>query len=365
MLPSQGRTLQLGPHEYNSAKAQAAVVVLPEKQVTTTLPTPPSGARQWWSGAGDDLNTTMSRQVTLAAGTSTLAFQANYDIEDCDADPCDYAYVEVDDGTGWKTVPGTITQADEGNGIDGTSDGWVPASFDLSAYAGKTIGLRMRYSTDGAVGGRGFFADDVTLTSGGATVLSSGAEAPPEGWTLAGFSSVGASMSQGFGNYYLASHRDYVSFDKYLQSGPYNFGFASTRPDLVERFPYQDGLLVNYWDTSVPDNNTSQHPGSGLVLPVDANPRPLVRLDGALWRPRVAGYDAPFSLEKSDSFTLHVNGVANYIRGQAAQPLFNDSRSYWDATQPSASVKVPNNGVNMRVTSTDGTSLGLRVWKRT
>ena len=34
VLASQNRTLDLGPHEYNSAKAQAAVVVLPKKTVT-------------------------------------------------------------------------------------------------------------------------------------------------------------------------------------------------------------------------------------------------------------------------------------------------------------------------------------------
>ena len=364
VLPAQDRRIELGPHEYNTAKAQAAVVVLPKKQVTQTLATPAAGTKDWWSGAGDDLNNTMSRDVTLAAGTSTLTMQAQWDIEDCGPDPCDYAYVEVNPGTGWVAVPGSITKAAEGNGIDGTQASWTPATFDLSAYAGKTVGLRLRYSTDGAAGGKGFFADDVKLTSGGATLFTSGAEASPEGWTLAGFSSVGASVTKAYDNYYLASHRDYVSFDKYLQSGPYNFGFANTKPDFVEHFPYQDGLLLSYWDTSQLDNNTSAHPGSGLILPVDANPRPLVRLDGALWRPRVGGYDAPFSLEKSDSFTLHVNGVANYIRGQDAQPLFHDNASYWDATQPAASVKVPDTGTNIKVLTTDGTSMGIRIWKR-
>ena len=52
-----------------------------------------------------------------------------------------------------------------------------------------------------------------------------------------------------------------MSFDKYLQSGPYNFGYANTKPDFVEHFPYQDGLLVSYWDTSQSDNNTSAAPG--------------------------------------------------------------------------------------------------------
>ncbi|WP_269458019.1 immune inhibitor A domain-containing protein [Microlunatus sagamiharensis] len=40
-VAGQKKTYNLGPHEYNSKKAQALVTVLPPKAVTTTLPTPP------------------------------------------------------------------------------------------------------------------------------------------------------------------------------------------------------------------------------------------------------------------------------------------------------------------------------------
>ncbi len=36
VVAGQKRTLKLGPEEYNTAKPQAAVVVLPEKEVTST-----------------------------------------------------------------------------------------------------------------------------------------------------------------------------------------------------------------------------------------------------------------------------------------------------------------------------------------
>ncbi len=42
----------------------------------------------------------------------------------------------------------------------------MPATFDLSAYAGKTIGLQFRYTTDANTGGYGFFADEIKVTSG-------------------------------------------------------------------------------------------------------------------------------------------------------------------------------------------------------
>ncbi|HEU4948222.1 MAG TPA: immune inhibitor A domain-containing protein [Kribbella sp.] len=358
------KSVELGPHEYNSSRPQALIVTLPKKDVVSELVPPAVGTKSWWSGAGNQFTHTMSREVALPAGTATLTFQANWDIEDCGPDACDYAYVEVDDGTGYKPIPGSIANAAEGNGIDGTSNGWVPATFDLSAYAGKTIGLRFRYTTDPAASGKGFFADAIQVTSGGTTLVDSGAEATPEGWTLSGFSSVGATITNSYDNYYIASHINYVSYDQYLQSGPYNFGFGAAQPDKVEHFPYQDGLLVWYWDTSQNNNNTNQHPGQGLILPIDSHPAPINRIDGQIWRPRVAGYDAPFGLEKADSFTLHVNGQPSYIRGQAEVPTFNDSNTYWYPAQPQAGVKVPNNGVNIKVQERIGTTMKVKVSSR-
>jgi immune inhibitor A len=360
----ESRTLELGPHEYNTAKPQAVVVDLPKKHVQTDLVPPFAGAKSWWSGMGDDLNNSMERQVTLPAGTSTLSMQANWDIEDCGPDPCDYAYVEVNDGSGWKAIPGSITKANEGNGIDGTSDGWQPATFDLSAYAGKTVDLRLHYLTDGATGGKGFFADDITLTNGADTLFASGAESTPDGWTLDGFTDAGSSTSDDFDNFYIASYRGYTSYDRYLKTGPYNFGWNSTRPDWAERFPYQDGLLLSYWDTSQADNNTSEHPGSGLILPVDANPKPVAKPSGGYWRPRVVGYDAPFSQQRSDTITLHDDGTADRIRGASAQPRFDDSRTYWYSEQPTAGVQVPENGVSIDVRHTRSTSMTVRVSQR-
>ncbi|GAB3589547.1 immune inhibitor A [Angustibacter peucedani] len=361
------RTLELGPHEYNSAKAQALVVPLPPKKVTTQLGAPASGSFQWFSGQGDDLSTTLTRSVTLAAGTSTLAFKARWNIEDCGPDACDYAYVEVNDGSGWVAIPGSIGTAAEGNGIDGAHPAWTPATFDLSSYAGKSVQLRFRYTTDGAaqgtdpdLGWSGLFADDISVTSGGATVFTDDVETAQPGWTAAGFTRVGSSVTNSYANAYIASNRSYVSYDRWLQSGPYNFGFAS-KPDFVEHFPYQQGLLVSYWDTSQSDNNTSQHPGEGLILPIDSHPAPIYRIDGQPWRTRVQVYDAPFSLQKADSFTLHVADQPSYVRGQNAVPTFNDTKSYWSSVVPGSSAKVANAGVKLQVLEQDGTTMKVRL----
>ena len=67
-VAGQSRTIQLGPSEYNSAKAQGLVVVLPDKAITTQLGAPAAGTKQWWSGEGDDYDATLTRPVTLPAG---------------------------------------------------------------------------------------------------------------------------------------------------------------------------------------------------------------------------------------------------------------------------------------------------------
>ncbi len=372
VVAGQTRTLELGPHEYNSDKAQAVVVVLPRKEVVTDLGDPFAGTKQWWSGEGDDLTTTMTKSSIALPGTATLTFQTHWNIEDCGADACDYAYVEVDDGSGWIPIAGDITNPDEHNGIDGLQEDWTAATFDLSAYAGKTIGLRFRYATDGAVQGTdedqvaGLFVDDVAITAGSTVLFSDGAENDAGGWVFAstddvGFHAVGASETNDYDNYYIASNREYISFDQYLKTGPYNFGWATTKPDYVEHFPYQDGLLIWYWDTSFSDNNVSVHPGQGEILVIDSHPRAIFRLDGQPWRSRIQLYDAPFGLQKADSFTLHFNGRASYLRGQNAEPLFDDSRVYFDEDMPTGGVDVPDTNTRIRVLSEHGTSVRIRI----
>ncbi|XVV07880.1 hypothetical protein ACQPW3_14410 [Actinosynnema sp. CA-248983] len=93
-------------------------------------------------------------------------------------------------------------------------------------------------------------------------------------------------------------------------------------------------LLVSLWDTSFLDNNTSEHPGEGLILPIDANPAPIYHLEGRPWSPTVGGYDAPSGLQKSDSSTLHINGKASCVRGQPARPVFDDTSSSGTRKRP-------------------------------
>ena len=51
------------------------------------------------------------------------------------------------------------------------------------------------------------------------------------------------------------------------------------------------------------------------------------------------------------------NAQPSYIHGQDAVPVFDDRKSYWNATLPNVGVKVPNAGVRIAVQKQDGTSI--------
>ncbi|RSM56181.1 protease [Amycolatopsis sp. WAC 01376] len=366
VVAGQTRTLDLGPHEYNSAKAQAVVVVLPDKPKTFHHGQPFAGPNQWWSTRGNNLSTTMTRPLDLTGKTSaSLTLKARYDIQP----DFDFLYTQVstDDGVTWTAVDGLAAGAPFQRDFSGlpalsstTGGNWIDVNVPLDSIAGEKALLRFQYRTDGALARSGFFADDITITADGAPLLTDGAENGANGWALDGFRTAAATETRLFDNFYLASNRTYESYGRYLRTGPYNFGFPD-RPAFVEHFPYQTGLVVSYWNTSEMDNNTSEHLGSGLILPIDAHPAPIYNIEGAPWRSRIAGYDMPFSLRKADSFTLHVNGKPSYVRGRNAVPLFDDTGTFLFPDQPNAGVILPATGTTIRVLSQSGTSMRVRV----
>ena len=115
--------------------------------------------------------------------------------------------------------------------------------------------------------------------------------------------------------YYLIENRQYVGYDATLAQGPYNFAEAVTRPNWVEFFKFQDGMLVWLVDPTAPDNNTSVHPGSGYALPVDASPNSFTYTDGTSPTNRREPFDATFGLDVIDPTCLHKQ-VAGRQRGR-------------------------------------------------
>ncbi|WP_433384934.1 immune inhibitor A domain-containing protein [Actinoplanes sp. CA-142083] len=362
----QKKLVNLGPEEYNSNKPQAVVVTLPDKSVTTDLGAPFEGSKQFFSGNADDLDTTLTHDIDLTGKTSgSVTVKGRYNIEQ----DYDYLYFEVstDGGANWTAVNGTVngaalpTDADGHPALTGESAGaWTDIAIPLDAYAGQAVKFRLHYKTDGGLSKGGFFGDLLTITADGATVLADGAEGTST-WTAAGWSVVGSSVTNKFPGYYIAGNRSYTTYDKYLATGPYNFGWASTKPDWVEHYNYQTGLLISYWDTSQADNNTNEHPGSGRNLYIDAHPKPFNNVNGVPFRSRIQVYDAPFGLYPTDGMLLHVDGKASPVWPQLPSPLFNDKGKYYYDELPNQGVKLPAVGVKIGVLGQNGTSMTVAV----
>ncbi|MFI9061273.1 immune inhibitor A domain-containing protein [Streptomyces sp. NPDC053429] len=348
-------THKLGVAEYNTKDKQGLLVELPKKQVKTDIVAPAEGSSQWWSNMGDDLKNTLTRSVDLTGKSSAaLSLKSWWDIEQ----DYDFLYTEVstDGGATWTALAGTAdgaalpVDASGAPSLTGASGAWKQLNFPLDAYAGKKIDLRFRYQTDGGAGGKGFTADAINITADGSTLFTDGAENGDNGWTGKGFSRVGAGFTKEYPQYYLAENRRYVSYDSTLKVGPYNFGFANTKPNWVEHYPYQDGLLIWLWDTSQKDNNTSQHPGSGLILPVDANAKPMKWADGTLLRNKIQPYDATFSAYSTDAFTLHKNGEALFLKPKPANLVFDDHKGkYFYDENPTGSVKTTDTNTKIKI----------------
>ena len=123
-----------------------------------------------FSGNADNTDAAAVASVAVPTDDPTLRVLEKYGAE---AD-YDYGYVAVstDGGATYTAIAGDKTvDGPLGPAVNGTTDGFEPHSYDLSAYAGSTILLEFRYVSDGGVNEGGWLIDDVTV---GATVVSDG-----------------------------------------------------------------------------------------------------------------------------------------------------------------------------------------------
>ncbi len=304
----------------------------------------------------------MTRQLgTPLAAPTPLTFRTWYDIET----DWDYAYVEAFDGTTWAPVDGNLSTDTNpngqnfGHGITGTSAGWVDGDYVIPA---GTTAVRFRYWSDGAVAQRGFVVDSIALegvfTDDGST---------PEAWTLDGFTQVeNGEVTATYFHYYLVESRSYVRNDVSL-CGAYNFVVGN----FLEKQCYADGLLITYRNSAYTDNNTSEHPGFGQILPVDSHPAPRVMPDGeTYWRTRWQTWDSTFGLDRHSvrlSQIVERNGKEKLLRQRYnAAPVsrFHDSSPtrYWDARIPQASVQTAGSGLRIDVLGVSKDRTTYRVW---
>lgn len=366
---------RMGPSEFNSKDAQGVFVLLPDRVVPLDLGAPCAecGSAYFYSDSGDNLSNTMTRTV---GGGGALTAKVRYETEA----NWDYAFLEASSNGGTSWTPILTNQSDSaatdqsglnssGTGLSGDTGGlWTDLTATLPA---GTNAVRFRYATDGAFVLPGFQVDNIAIDG----TLIGTAETTTEGWTFAGFRITSGAETQAFFNAYILSNRQYIGFDESLRTGPYNFGNLITTPNWVEHFPYQAGLLVEYWNDQYADNNVGDHPGEGLVLPVDAHPEFSHWADETLMRPRILASDAAFGLDTVPSLTVHNNGVAVTIPSKPAVPVFNDANNPWANCDAHActgshigryqpgwySVNIPNTGTTVRVTHVNKKGTDMRI----
>ena len=370
----------LGPsYHATSTGAQAVAVSLPPGTTSIDVVEPEDG-KYLYSGNGDDrIATATSPSVTVPADDPTFSARVSYAIEK----DWDYAHLKVstDGGATWtyvetdKSVTTDPNEQNAGFGITGCSGtvtatvcdpAWTDLSADLTAYAGDEIQLQLEMFNDAAFHELGFSIDSIAL---GATTVTD-VEDDAAGWELDGFQVVtDGAYDATFDQYYLAENRQYRGYDETLAQGPYSYDYAVTAPNKVDQFPYQDGLLVWYANGLYGDNNTSQHPGGGQALPVDANPEYVRWLQGGapvedVWTSgRLSSYDATFDVDQTDalSLTAEMAGGASRTYDVAAQssvPVFEDTDTdaYWDDDSERSgwySTQVAGVGAMMQVLSSD------------
>ena len=335
------KTLNIDQASVKGTNADAIKVKLPDKQLFVN--TPASGEYEYFSGKGNDVDNDLITTVDLTnASTAEFTFNAFYNIET----DYDYASVQVKEGNNWVSIPGNITtdsdpnESNPGHGITGDSIGWVEAKFDLTAYAGKKIDLKINYWTDPGYIMPGLYVDDLKVVADGEEIIFDDAESDNAPFKLAGFTkSNGTSPVE---HYYLIEWRNWAAADTALG--------RITRGNSV--MTLDPGMVVWYVDNQYDDNWVGDHPGDGFLGVVDAHQATATWSDGIVGTTRYQIQDAAFSLNSTDEMFLdylNINNTSLSLASQPAVPTFNDYKDYSNPGLIYSGRNVPKYGLNVSV----------------
>ncbi len=295
---------------------------------------PYTGVYQYYSGQGHDLTNKMQFELSLPSASSiSMTMKAHWDIEK----DWDLVMIKVNG----NPIPGNYTTAvnpytgqyalysdvahylsDKSSLISGAegSEGWVGLAYDLSSFSGQVITVEFEYRTDSNTGGYGFAADDIEVMADGSQVAFDGAETE-NATTLLGFQRATNSYTGIAQNYYIQL-RSHNSVDAGL----------ATRS-------YQRGVVLWLRNDAYSDNDSSEHPGYGLLSVIDAN-----------------------LTTSSGSNTTQLRDAAFTQTGQS---LFRDTTDYSKPASPETGVVLVANGLEMEVLSqaSDSSSTSVNIRK--
>jgi Immune inhibitor A peptidase M6 len=172
-----GSGLYLDGEDLRNLSFTGAKTLVPEPLKWTVVASPPlqAGDPALWSGNTSNLDASAATQVTVPAASPTLTFNELHLAEQ----GFDYAYTEVstDGGKTYHALANANTvDGPLGPALNGDAAGWATQTFDLSAYAGRSVIIAFRYVSDGGVNEGGWYVDDVSV---GGTAVNDGTTTAP------------------------------------------------------------------------------------------------------------------------------------------------------------------------------------------
>lgn len=332
-------------------------VNLPPVMVAVPNKTTGTGKAAYSTPNVDNLDQSFKRDVAIPAdATGVLSFKSFSDTEE----NYDYAYVQVKEAAAADSTYATIRDMDGrtsstplGYGLTGRNKQFT-MRYDLAAYKGKTVTLRLRLVTDTGTNYTGWWVDDLKLDD---TLLNDFEDA--SGTTFPGWVNdpviqwQEVPYSSPYANYYLLEWRADTKYDSSLKTA---YLTVDSGADLwtVDRVPYNiPGAVLYYRDTRFGTGysqfqNYALPPSFGpknkiLVVDMNFDPMRATKPDDGLassWlvtlNNRTAAYDAALTLQPSQPLTLTgVYTATGTLPGPfnfpAKPPVttFNDAKGYY------------------------------------
>jgi immune inhibitor A len=317
-------------------------ISIPLPLATIPFKQPYAGEYQYYSGQGHLLNNALSFEVDLPSSTPlTLTMKAHWNIEV----DYDYAQVMVDGvviSGDYTKASNTVNSARDiitGNsgsisGSEGTNN-WVDLEYNLSAYAGRqNTQISIIYKTDQAEGDYGFVFDNLQITNGTTLVHRDDAE-KANTMVLNGFSRINDERP-GAASRYVVQLRSHHGVDAGLDS-----------------HTYEPGVLMWLENLGYADNNSSTHPGSGLIGVIDADQNFIGEKGDRDAATGSQVRDATFSMFNQSSYNgdSHLSSIS----------MFDDSQDYSAPTQPQSGIILPELGLTMEVVAQSNDSSNATV----
>lgn len=288
---------------------------------------PYAGKYQYYSGEGNNLRSELSFEASLPQGDVVLSMKGRWEMES----DRDYARILVN-GT---PVSGNYTKtnnpyySDIKHYISGVSARmsdstdeleWVDLNYDLSAFSGQSVTIRIEYITDAGGTGFGLVIDELTLDNG-TNLYVDGAEKAGV-VNLNGFLRID-DKKPGKAQHYWVQLRSERGQDSGLKESAYS-----------------PGVLIWFANEAFSSNSVNNHPGYGFVGVVDTDQKPIMN-GRAIANSSLQVSDAALSLYAQKSY-----------RGDAhlqAETRFIDYNDYSLIQQPESGLVLPKHGLVIEV----------------